>query len=192
MSNYRTVYITNNGAPATGLSPVWSMLKSLSGVDQTQPTIEEIGNGWYRFADSMTTFDHWVGIIDSTFSVINDSERYIPIDMRFSDFDGEEIKEVFITPVYDEDSDSLTLICFLTINGKVITDSLLLTSVTINVYNHSHDLVFSVNSSSFTNGIAVMTKNEPGIIANIGYYAESTFVTSNETFVTTDSFVSLQ
>ena len=192
MSNYRTIYITDNGAAKTGLFPIWTMLKSVGTINQTQPTIEEIGGGWYRFIANLNPFEHWVGVVDAGSSVSSDSERYIPIDLRFSDFDGSEDKEIYVTPIYDADSDTLTLLAFLAINGKILNDNSLLTSISIGVYNHAHSLLFTLSTSSFTNGVAVMSQSAPALIANVGHYLLVTLTTTNEVITANESFVSMQ
>ena len=46
----RLVFFSDEGIPATGLTPTWSSLKKVSdGSNFTpQPTFTEVGGGWYK------------------------------------------------------------------------------------------------------------------------------------------------
>jgi hypothetical protein len=56
-----------SGAPATGITPTFSTYESLAGAPITQPTIVEIGNGFYGFQPGPTDIANGtVYIIDGT------------------------------------------------------------------------------------------------------------------------------
>jgi|GEM_PF-3317244 len=81
------VYLTNNGAPATGLSPTWNALDTAeNGTDKSgsAPSITEVGGGWYKFdvvfgtAPWDVTDEDLVGSIDGGSSLAT-MERYKPV-----------------------------------------------------------------------------------------------------------------
>ncbi len=191
MSNFNRVYITSDGEPATGLSPTFETLKNVDdGTNFTpQPTIEEIGGGWYRFNISLNPFEHLIGVVDAGSSILDPSERKIPIDSRFSDFEIDN-KQVYINTVFDEDTDTLTFLVFLLINGTILQSEL--TSVSIAIKDENHTDLFTVSTSSFTNGVAVVSKSGPGLTENRGFYAIATLVTTNETIVSADSYFTIK
>jgi len=91
-------YVSRDGEPLTNAVAQmdFESLKTLAGVDKSSsaPTINEIGNGWYKFcvAYGTTPFDagDLVGVVDADKEGENslaNAERYIPIEVRL-DFYG--------------------------------------------------------------------------------------------------------
>ena len=84
------IFITENGVPKTGLSPVWQSLKTTGGVDKSgsAPVISEIGGGWYKFSVTykIAPFDaaELVGVIDAGSSLCA-YERYLPVTISLRD-----------------------------------------------------------------------------------------------------------
>lgn len=190
MANLFRIYISDNGLAKTGLTPTFQTLLNVDdGSAFTPPTITEIGGGWYKFSVALVPFEHIVGVVDAGSALVNNSERFIPVDARYSDFDFDR-KQIFITPSFDELTDTVTFIVFTLINGKILTTEL--TSITVEVFNETHVSQFSLVTTSFTNGVAVLTKTTPGFTADRGFYAKATLVTTNETVISTDSFYTLQ
>ena len=87
------VYITQNGAPKTGLSPDFeSLFTAENGTDKSgsTPTINEVGGGLYNFdvtygtAPWDVTTEDLIGVVDAdpngTAGLIG-SERYIPVEI---------------------------------------------------------------------------------------------------------------
>ncbi|MHA1370482.1 MAG: hypothetical protein ACTSRA_12315 [Promethearchaeota archaeon] len=85
------IYITEDGAPKTGLSPTWNSLYALDGTDKSTsaPSISEVGGGWYKFDVKYGTppFDvnELVGVIDAG-SSLSDYERYVPVNISTRDY----------------------------------------------------------------------------------------------------------
>jgi hypothetical protein len=87
------VYITQGGAPKTGLSPDFqSLLTTENGTDKSgsAPTINELGGGLYKFnitygtAPWDVTTEDLVGVIDADpgdSEGMAGSERYIPVEI---------------------------------------------------------------------------------------------------------------
>ena len=89
------VYFSDGGVPKTGLSPAWESLDDDSGAATSDnPTISEVGGGWYKFAIKYgdnngpwkTTGDihkkDLVGVIDGDASEtagLADADRYKPV-----------------------------------------------------------------------------------------------------------------
>lgn len=191
MANFQSIFIRSRGIPATGLSPVFETLVDIqTGQAFTpQPTIEEIGNGWYRVISEINYPVHLLGVIDAGASINDQSERKIPVNFRYSDFDIDN-KEVYVVNVIDEPSDSVTFLCYLLVNGKIQKTNL--TSVSLLVYDSNHNLLFTLTTSSFTNGVAVLIKNTPNFVGNRSYYAVPTITTSNEIIESADTFAVIQ
>ncbi len=84
------IFITEGGAPKTGLSPTWSSLRTTGGVDKSAagPAIQEIGGGWYKaeFTYGTSPFDvpELVGVIDAG-ATLGNTERYLPIVISLRD-----------------------------------------------------------------------------------------------------------
>jgi len=84
------LYITEDGAPKTGLTPTWNSLRAIDGTDKSAsaPSIDEIGGGWYKFELTYGTapFDvaELVGVIDAGSSLAG-YERYIPVVITLRD-----------------------------------------------------------------------------------------------------------
>jgi len=191
MANYQSVYIRNRGLPAVGLTPTFQTLVDIQTGDPvvSQPTIEEIGNGWYRIISEIDYPDHHLGVIDAGDSINDNGERFIPVNFRFSDFDLDN-KEVYVVPVFDDPSNSVQFITYLLVNGRIQQDHMV--SATIAVKDANHNLIFTMTTATFTNGIAVTVQNNPGFVANRSYYMEATIVTENETLRSMDTFITLQ
>ena len=75
------LFIRNNGAPATGLLPVFITLKKVSDASNYLPipTISEIGGGLYKY--DATPSEHLVGVVDAGVSILNNTERYLDQDV---------------------------------------------------------------------------------------------------------------
>lgn len=79
------LYFTNNGLPQTGLSPTWYFfLKVSDGTAYTpQPTITEIGGGFYKF--SITPTEDVVGVMDGGTTLTSASDRYTFVSLSPND-----------------------------------------------------------------------------------------------------------
>lgn len=83
-------FVSDNGSPATGLTPSWSSLYALDGTDKSgsAPAISEVGGGWYTFELTYGTapFDvaELVGVIDAG-SSLADHDRYRPVHVTVRD-----------------------------------------------------------------------------------------------------------
>ena len=86
-------YVAKDGQPLAGASAQmdFESLKLLDGTDKSgsEPSISEIGGGWYKFSAAYGTapFDggDLVGVIDADKSGTNNlanAERYIPVEVR--------------------------------------------------------------------------------------------------------------
>ena len=177
--------------PATGLTPSFNSLVDIQTGDVIDPVpaIEEIGGGWYRIISNITYPTHYLGVVDAGDTINDPGERYIPINMRFSDFDLDN-KEVYATNVYDQNSDSVTFLAYLLVNGRIEVSSV--AQVTVAVYDANHTLLFSLVTTSITNGMAVLIKNSPGFVANRSYYMIVTIATGNELIASADTFIVIQ
>jgi len=84
------IFLTENGAPKTGLNPTWNCLKTTGGVDKSAaaPAIAELGGGWYVFevTHGVNPFDtpELVGVIDAGANLSN-YERYVPVTISRRD-----------------------------------------------------------------------------------------------------------
>lgn len=181
----KKVYISDNGNPATGLTLTWEyLLKVSDGIAFTpQPTFTEIGGGWYKF--DIAVSEDVVGVIDASASIAIDSERYVPIYVSKHDF----LYDVLVMPVYDEDTDSLKFFVFMLENGQVVSTA---TACTITVYDSAHVEQFSVNSSSITNGVFVLSKSTPGLVKNSGYYCVAVITYGGVTYTSLDTYISIE
>lgn len=191
----KTVFFTRAGRPKTGLAPTWLMLKKTEDeVDFTQPVISEIGQGQYSF--DIVSADNLVGVITGNASEIaselSDDDRYksFNYEVPYDPPQHEEQVEAFCTPTYSEDTDSLTFLAFLMINGRVIQT--LLTSCTINVYDPNHLLLFTVTNTSQTNGVFVITKSNPTIVKNTNYYIEIEMTYDSVVYTSMDTFAAVE
>ncbi len=191
MAEERSIYISNNGAPATGLTLSWTTLKKVAdGVDVTpQPTFAEIGGGWYRFTADVPIDEQWAGAIDGGNTILLDSERYVPALMGDNDIRRNTISVV--TPQYDEPSDTLQFFCFLLRNGETVP-SAQLTEVDVTVYDSSHTSVFTLNGVSSTNGVFVVAKNTPGLAVGEAYYVVAEITAGTKVFTSTETILTLE
>ncbi len=91
-------YVAKDGGPLAGAAAQmdFESLRTLAGVDKSagEPSISEIGGGWYKFGAAYGTapFDagDLVGVIDADANGTNglaNAERYIPVEVRL-DFYG--------------------------------------------------------------------------------------------------------
>ena len=67
-----------------------------------------------------------------------------------------------------------------------------LTSMTVNIYDTSHTSQFTITTTSFTNGVAILTKNTPDLDNNTQYYVAGSLVTVTGTITGTATFVVLE
>lgn len=183
----KEIYFSDNGAPATGLTPSFTTLKKVSdGSDVTPPaSVDEVGGGWYKFDIEPT--EKLIGIIDGGVALSINAERYQPVIFDVYDY----LYEIYGQPVYDEDSDSLTFLVFILQNGKLRKD-VGLTDCEINVYNTAHTLMFTITSSSQTNGVFVMAQSSPGLTKNENYYVSITVTLDGVDHESNDTFIALE
>jgi hypothetical protein len=84
------IFITEDGEPKSGLSPVWRSLYELDGTDKSlmAPAISEVGGGWYKFqvVSGVSPFDvpELVGVIDAG-SELSNYDRYLPVTISRRD-----------------------------------------------------------------------------------------------------------
>ena len=73
-----TAFITDNGAPKTGLSPIIMIRKvSDNSLIVNNGSMLEIGNGWYKYElKSFSKISEHVILIDANSDLIQNSERY--------------------------------------------------------------------------------------------------------------------
>jgi len=114
------VYITELGVPKTGLSPTWSTLTDQDGNAEAQPSITEIGGGFYKFVIDITYEEIWMGVVDAGLITMGNSERYVPVVLKRYDSLTSIRSEVYVTPMYNEDADSLTFVAYLMQNGGIV------------------------------------------------------------------------
>jgi hypothetical protein len=167
------------------LTLAWNNLKKVSdGTNYAQPSFTEIGGGWYKF--DINTSEPLTGVIDASATVTLANERYVPVYIDPADY----LYEVAVTPVYLSDSDALIFAAFLLQNGVVPSSGL--TNCVINVYDSTHTLLFSVSSASNTNGMFIITKSSPGLVANTLYYAQVVITYNTITYTSLNTYFSLE
>jgi hypothetical protein len=191
MANFHIVYFSSLGVPSTGLTPTWNSLKNVSdGTDYTpQPTISAIGGGWYKFTLDLDSFDHVVGVIDGGGTLAN-ADRYKNFEVSYASIGVDQPAQVVITPVYDEDSVSLSFTVALLIAGRLAQTGL--TSVELKMYDESHTLLHTISTNSFTNGVAILVENSPTITKNHSYYVVATYTTEVGTIISAETFLALE
>lgn len=190
MANTYVVYFSDSGVAATGLTPTWDTLKRVSdGADQSQPSISEVGGGWYKYTTTIPVGETWVGVINGGVS-LGDVDRFVPIDMRENDFDLDKFEEIFVTTKFDEDSDSLTLVVFMLRDGKLVESGI--TNMNIKVFTEGHVLQFDLNETTPINGVFVFTKSSPGLVKNTLYYAIAIATEASGTIKSADSYIALE
>lgn len=182
----REVYFSKDGVPQTGLGLTWEYLLKVSdgSAFTPQPTFTEIGGGWYKFDINPT--EKLVGVIDGSVTLTSAVERYIPVYFDVFDY----LYEMFVSPVYDEDNDSLIVAAFLLKNGEVMKT--LLTNCDVRVYDKTGTLLFTMNTTSFVQGMAILTKSVPGLIKNQVYYCAVEITYDGEVHTSADSFITLE
>lgn len=181
----KPIYFKSYGAPATGLVLTWESLKKLdTGSDFTpQPSFSEVGGGWYRYDIALA--NNLVGVVDGSASLVA-SERYNSVFL-----DKEQYTyEVIVIPVYSESSDVLTMIAMMHKNGKLVTADL--TNCSITVYDKTGSSLFVLTTTSFVNGVAVVTKSVPPITENEVYYCVATITCDGENHSSADTFIGLE
>ena len=184
-----TIYITDSGVPKSGLTPTWLSFTDSDGNAETQPTISEIGNGYYKFTVDIASSEVWMGTVDAGLDVINSSERYIPVVMRRYDSLTPIRSEVYVTPMYNEDADSLMFISYLMQNGGIVDSP---TNVSISLYDSTHVLKFTVSSSSSSNGVFVTTQNGPSLNSGEVYYAIASIEHDGDTHTSAETTLVLE
>ena len=86
-------YVAKDGGPLTSAAAQmeFESLRTLAGVDKSagEPSISEIGGGWYKFSVTYGTvpFDagDLIGVIDADKNGTNglgNAERYVPVEVR--------------------------------------------------------------------------------------------------------------
>lgn len=182
----KPIFFKSYGSPKASLTPSWQSLKKLeSGSDFTpQPTISEVGGGWYKYDIALS--EKLVGVIDGGSEILVASERYKDVLLD----NDEKSNEVIVIPVYNENSDVLTVIVMLHRNGRLVTADL--TNCSVVFYDKTGVSLFTLTSTSFTNGVTVMTKSIPNFSENEVYYCVATITCDSESFVSADTFVTLE
>ena len=182
-------YATNDGSPATGLSPSWDTLKDQDGTDQSTPSITEVGGGFYKFDVDIPSDDTWVGVIDFGSSIVNNGERYVPVVIKSGDTVNSVMRGVYVMPVYNENSDTVQFISYLMQNGTIVTSP---TSCTIALYDTSHVEKFSVSTTNSSNGVFVVTKTTPELTAGDGYYVVATITDGASSYKSVETTLVLE
>jgi len=192
----KSFFVGSEGIKVTGLTPTWDGLKKRSnGSDVAEPSISEVGLGWYKYTATVPSDDAILGVIDCGATLSDTDNRYISVEHDYYDnktlYDEVETKEVIMMPVYDGDADTITYMVFLQENGEVIQTGL--TSVSISVYNDAHVLQYTISSSSETNGVFVVAKSNPTLTNSKSYYAIATLTKDDaSTVVSAETYVSLE
>ena len=191
MAEERSVYVSSDGVPSTGLTLTWEYLKKVvDGTDvAVQPTFTEVGGGWYSFEADVPIDEQWAGVIDASVTVTLNAERYIPALIGDNDIRRNTISVV--TPQYDEPSDTLQFFSFLLRNGEIVP-SAQLDSVDVTVYDSSHTLVFTLNGVSSTNGVFVVAKNTPGLSVGEAYYVYAEIAVGTKVFTSVETILTLE
>jgi hypothetical protein len=73
------IFFTNNGAPATGLTPAATTHKTLAGATVSAPTITELGGGFYTFPWDSEANAEAAFVFDGGSTLTNPGERYVPV-----------------------------------------------------------------------------------------------------------------
>lgn len=192
MARYYTIYIADETGPLSGLTPTWRSFKNVAtGTDESPaPSIAAIGgSGWYRFAFGLSAFDHIVGVIDAGASVSN-QYRYIPIDIKYTDFANKDNVCVQVAQVYDEDTDALTLFVNALFNG-IIEENI--ASVGVYVYDDNHNEQFNIQSTTQANGVFALAKSSPDLVKNRLYYVRAYITTTTgNTYWSVSTFFTLE
>ncbi len=183
----RGIYFSYENSPVAGLTPTWTTLKKLSdGTDVTpQPTITEIGGGFYKFDALVPTGEQWCGVIDG--GIANLDGRNLPWVMGCNDNPLAET-EIVITPVYDEVSGTMQFMVFAIVAGQI---SQLSEEVTLNFYDTTHTELFELNSTSPVGGVFVLSKANPVLNAMEGYYCKATLTIEGVDFASAETVVAL-
>jgi len=182
-----TVYFSDSGVAATGLTVAFEYLKKASdntNVSTAGATIVEIGGGWYKIT-GLNPDELWVGVMDGSNTLAN-ADRYVPIAMEPEDYNY----EAHGIPVYNETSDQLKIAAFLSKNGQRVTTNL--TNCSIIVYDENHAALFTITSASATNGVFFVTKTTPRFVKNKLYYAAITITHDGVGYVSTDAIIAIE
>ena len=192
-SLYQTLYITKNGVGATGLSPSWVSYKNIvSNTNITpQASIDEIGDGLYRVIHSVDLSDRITGLVDAGNTIVQSSERFIPVVANF--FDDTTQVEVVVSAALDEPNQSMLLSTYMEQNGQIVLNDL--ASASIQFYDYSHNLLFTVAGASAMNGVFVLAQSTTSIalVENRPYYALATItLASGDAFSSVVTLITLQ
>ena len=175
MKQSRLVYFHNAGVPATGLTPAFTSYVNVETlVSATAPSITEVGNGWYKYPDNISDFDHIVGIIDGG-ATLPDAYRYKEIELAQGDLTCP--LEVKTGLVYNEETDSFTFQSSLEMNGSQVVSGM--TSMRIQVYDVNNTEIINELDSTLTAGFGIHTANNPIIAKNETYYYVTTVILNN-------------
>lgn len=166
MKQSRLVYFSNAGVPATGLLPTFTQYINVDTlVGATAPAITEIGGGWYKYPDTITDFDHIVGIIDGT-ATLADADRYKSVELNQGDLNCGITVEV--SQVYNEETDTLTLLVNAEQEGQLLQSGM--TQMDIDIYDTTNTIIMTGSDSTLENGVGTFTLSVPTIEKNQIYY----------------------
>ena len=180
----------SDGLELVGLTPTFLMSKNLdTGNDVTPlPTVSEVANGFYRYDIDGTEGEKYIGKItggvgvglpENRFKYVTDEIPYDPTH-----------REIFSMPVYDPDADSILFMTYMLKDGQTVLTNLVEARVTM--YDSSNIALFSITSTTFNNGVAILTKATPGLVSGEAYYVKIEITRGAETFTTTDTFKVLE
>lgn len=145
-------------------------------------SVSEIGTtGLYELALLASEVNHEITAIKFTSALAED--QIVIIRTRL-------LNQAHATPVFNEDSDSLRFAAFLTQEGEIVQSGL--TSCTIEVFDDTHASLFSISTTSQTNGIFILTKTTPGLAKNRVYYFTISIVTTGGTFKSMDGIITIE
>ena len=84
MALYTVFFANDDGTPATGLSPSFTVLKAADdGANVTPPAVAEVGGGWYRFTHAPAELQ--VATVDGGDTLT--TGRYVPAVLSPNDYD---------------------------------------------------------------------------------------------------------
>lgn len=186
------VQFDSDGIELTGLTPSIVMLKKLSNsVNITPSAVSEVDNGFYRYSFDASDGVIYVGKADGGVSITNPNRfKYIREDISAVTEENLQTNEIFIMPVFDQDADTVTFFVYLHRNGQIITADI--TNVTVEMFDSSHSSQFSINSASNTNGVTILAKATPGIVAGDADYIKVDMVVDGTTYTSIELFKVLE
>ena len=188
MSETRVIFVTSLGLPVEELSPVFTSLQLVSDNSDVTPlpTIAEIGGGFYKFDVDVPLGEVWAGVIDVGDTVAVTS-RYIPVVIGTAETDIDI--EVYVTPVYDSDSDTIVFCTYMNVKGRIYSSP---DSVSISVYDLTHTLLFTVTGTTDVGGVFVVSKVSPAVSEGEGYYVTSTITVGSLEYKSVEAMYVLQ